>query len=73
MTLTNIRSCSSLCENPELDHAGTEITMLEQIEKTISSWDSSTPNSQDAIQLHKDTLLHFGIANEMSGGIDVFV
>ena len=72
--MTNIQSYSSLCENPELDPAGiTKDAMLEQVKQTMSSWDSTTPNSQDAIQLHKDILLDFGIANGMSGNIGVFV
>ena len=39
----------------------------------MASWDSSTPKSQDAIQLHKDILLDFGIAKGMSGCVGVFV
>ena len=72
MTLTNIQSYSSLCENPELDPAGIEDTILEQVKQTMSTWDTSTPNSQDAIQLHKEALLNFSIANGMSRGL-VFV
>ena len=47
--------------------------MLEEVKQTMPSWDSSTHYSQDAIQLHKDVLLDFGIANRMCGGIGVFV
>ena len=69
MTLSNILSYSTLYDNPEFVPAGTKDEILEQVKHTMASWDASTPTSQDAIQLHKDVLLDFGIDERMTDGI----
>ena len=47
--------------------------MLEQVGQTMSFWDTSTPNSLNDVDLHKEILLDFGTTNGMSGRIGVFV
>ena len=40
----------------------------------MSSWDTSAPNSLNAVDLHKEVLLDFGTTDDgMAGGIGVFV
>ena len=39
----------------------------------MSSWDTSAPNSLNAVDLHKEVLLDFGTTDGMTGGIGVFV
>ena len=73
MKLTNVRSYSSLCDNPEFDPARIKDAMLEQVKQTMASWDTTTPNSLDAVDFHKDFLLDFCTTNGMRGGIGVFI
>ena len=47
--------------------------MLKQVKQIMSSWDTSAPNSLNAVDLHKEVLLDFGTTDWMTGGIGVFV